>query len=128
MAERAPPSPPPVGLPLPHDSAREHVTGAAPYVDDIPEPPGLLHAALVLSGEAHAGILAIDLAPALALLGPDGAAIVAADIPGRNDVGPIHGPEPILAEGVAEYAGQPIAAVAAPLGLTPGTRIRHVDC
>jgi xanthine dehydrogenase large subunit len=114
MAERAPPSPPPVGLPLPHDSAREHVTGAAPYVDDIPEPPGLLHAALVLSGEAHAGILAIDLAPALALLGPDGAAIVAADIPGRNDVGPIHGPEPILAEGVAEYAGQPIAAVAAP--------------
>ena len=32
-----------VGRPLPHDSARLHVTGAARYVDDIPLPPGAVH-------------------------------------------------------------------------------------
>ena len=28
---------------MPHDSARKHVTGAAIYADDMPEPSGLLH-------------------------------------------------------------------------------------
>ena len=32
-----------VASPLPHDSARLHVTGAARYVDDIPTPAGTLH-------------------------------------------------------------------------------------
>ncbi len=32
-----------------HDSALKHVTGQALYIDDMPEPPGTLHGALVLS-------------------------------------------------------------------------------
>ncbi|MFO0292557.1 MAG: xanthine dehydrogenase molybdopterin binding subunit, partial [Rhodospirillales bacterium] len=114
MADQTPPSPPPIGLALAHDSARLHVTGAALYTDDIPEPRGMLHAALALSREAHGELAAVDLGPARALLGDAGVAIVAADIPGRNDVGPISGPEPILADAIVEYVGQPIAAVAAP--------------
>ncbi|MBL8701322.1 MAG: xanthine dehydrogenase molybdopterin binding subunit [Alphaproteobacteria bacterium] len=104
---------PMIGAALAHDSARRHVTGEALYVDDLPEPPGLLHTVLVLSTEAHAAITRIDVDAARALLGGDGAIVTAADIPGRNDVGPISGPEPILAEGVVEYVGQPVVAVAA---------------
>ncbi len=37
------------GRPLPHAAARDHVTGAAAYVDDIPTPAGCLHLAFGLS-------------------------------------------------------------------------------
>lgn len=50
-----------VHKPTPHDSAPMQVAGRAPYVDDLPEPPGLLHLAFGLSTEAHAGITGIDL-------------------------------------------------------------------
>ncbi|MBI3514381.1 MAG: molybdopterin-dependent oxidoreductase, partial [Proteobacteria bacterium] len=100
------------GAAVHHDSARLHVTGRARFIDDLPEPPGLLHAALVLSPHAHARITAIDSSAALALPGV-AAAISAADIPGVNDVAPIFQDEPCLAAGTADYAGQVIAAVAA---------------
>ena len=95
-----------------HDSAAGHVTGRAVYLDDMPLPAGALHAALVLCPHAHARIGAIDFTAALALPGVV-AAVSAADIPGVNDIGPILKGEPALAEGVAEYAGHPVAAVAA---------------
>jgi xanthine dehydrogenase large subunit len=95
-----------------HDSAIGHVTGAARYLDDIPTVPGTLEAALVLSPHAHARILRIDLTRALAAPGV-AAAVSAADIPGKNDIAPIRSDEPALAAGVAEYAGQPVAAIAA---------------
>lgn len=37
------------GKPHAHESARLHVTGKAPYIDDIPELAGTLHAAIGLS-------------------------------------------------------------------------------
>ena len=43
-----------------HDSAREHVTGRAVYVDDIPEPRGLLYAALVTSPVAHGQLRGVE--------------------------------------------------------------------
>jgi xanthine dehydrogenase large subunit len=95
-----------------HDSATAHVTGAALYLDDVPTAPGTLEAALVLSPHAHARILRIDTARALAADGVV-AVITAADIPGRNDIAPIRSDEPILASGVVEHEGQPVAAVAA---------------
>lgn len=49
------------GAALPHDSAAKHVTGAAIYVDDMPEPPRTLHAALVLSSVAHGTLRGIKL-------------------------------------------------------------------
>ncbi|MEP9355877.1 xanthine dehydrogenase molybdopterin binding subunit [Xanthobacter sp. KR7-65] len=101
-----------VHVPARHDSATAHVSGRAIYLDDMPEPPGLLHAALVLSPHPHARILAVDVSEALAL--GSVVAVSAADVPGVNDIAPIRPGEPALAEGVAEYVGHPVAAVAAP--------------
>src|SRR5262245_10982212 len=95
-----------------HDSAVGHVTGRALYLDDQPTVPGTLEAALVLSPHAHARIRSIDFARALAAPGVV-VAVAAADIPGRNDIAPIRSDEPLLAADVAEYEGQPVAAVAA---------------
>jgi xanthine dehydrogenase large subunit len=101
-----------VSVPLLHDSAERHVTGAALYVDDMPEPPGTLHAALVLSDMAHGRIRKIDLEPAVRA---DGVAAVigARDIPGQNDIAPIVPVEPLFPEAVITHAGQPLAAIAA---------------
>ncbi len=44
-----------------HDSARKHVSGEALFIDDIPEPAGLLHVYLGLSEHAHARINSLDL-------------------------------------------------------------------
>jgi xanthine dehydrogenase large subunit len=95
-----------------HDSAVGHVTGSARYLDDVPNVPGTLEAALVLCPHAHARIRRIDLSRALAAPGVL-AAVTAADIPGKNDIAPIRSNEPALAAGVAEYEGQPVAAIAA---------------
>src|SRR5215470_4214140 len=95
-----------------HDSAVGHVTGAARYLDDVPDVSGTLEAALVLSPHAHARITSIDLSRALAAPGVI-VAITATDIPGRNDIAPIRSDEPALAAGLVEYEGQPVAAVAA---------------
>ena len=95
-----------------HESAQLHVRGAAPYVDDIPEVAGTLYAALGLSTEAHAKLLAVDLDPVLESKGVI-AAYMAADIAGRNDCGPIQHDDPILAEDRVQYIGQPIFVVVA---------------
>src|SRR5512134_1087645 len=100
------------GVAHPHESAHLHVTGEAAYVDDIPELAGTLHAALGLSEKAHAIVTAIDLAPVLAAPGVV-AVLTAADIPGENDCGPIVHDDPILADGLVQYVGQPMFAVIA---------------
>ena len=74
--------------------------------------PGTQHAWLVTSPHPHARIVRIDTAKAEAAPGV-AAVITAADIPGHNDVAPIFSGEPALADGVVEYVGHPIAAVAA---------------
>ncbi len=95
-----------------HDSAVGHVTGRALYIDDVPNVPGTLETALVLSPHAHARIRRIDFSRALAAPGVV-AAIAASDIPGKNDIGPIRPDEPLLAADLVEYEGQPVAAIAA---------------
>ena len=95
-----------------HDSAHKHVNGAALYVDDIPEPPGLLHAAFGQSARAHARIKDLDLAPVWAAPGVT-AVIAAGDVPGANNIGPVVPDEPIFAEGLVEFVGQCLFAVAA---------------
>ncbi len=105
-----------VGVSRPHESAHLHVAGAAPYIDDLPETAGTLHAALGLSPVAHGRLLAIDLATLRAQPGVV-AVLTAADIPGPNDCGPIVHDDPILAEwhpnGVLRHVGQPVFAVIA---------------
>lgn len=100
------------GLPLPHDSARLHVTGQARYVDDTPVPAGTLHLAFGLSSEPHAKIEAIDLDPVRHAPGVV-RVLTAADLPHENDASPSPYPEPVLAVGEVHYVGQPIFLVVA---------------
>ena len=95
-----------------HDSAVKHVTGKAVYIDDMPVPPDSQEVALVLSPHAHARIVSIDTSAAAAAPGVS-AVVSAVDIPGKNDIAPVFSDEPLLADGVAEYAGMPVVAVAA---------------
>ncbi|MBR0660071.1 xanthine dehydrogenase molybdopterin binding subunit [Neoroseomonas oryzicola] len=95
------------GVPVPHDSALAHCTGAARFADDLPDPPGLLHAALVLSPVAHGVLGAIEAPPGVIL-------VTARDVPGANDVSASgKGGEPLFAEASVQHHGQPIAMVLA---------------
>ncbi|MFT3758939.1 xanthine dehydrogenase molybdopterin binding subunit [Thauera sp.] len=96
----------------PHESAHLHVSGEATYVDDIRELAGTAHAALGLSTQAHARIVSLGLDAVRVMPGVI-AVLTAADIPGSNDCGPIIHDDPILADGVVHYVGQPIFAVIA---------------
>lgn len=100
------------GAPAPHESAHLHVSGEAAYVDDLPELAGTLHAALGLSTKAHALVKSIDLAPVRAAPGVV-AVFTARDIPGENNCGPIAHDDPVFADGVVQYVGQPLFAVIA---------------
>ena len=101
-----------VGQALPHDSAVLHVTGQAAYTDDLPEPRDLLHIAVGMSEHAHARIRKINLDEVCKARGVVDT-LLATDIPGDNNFGPIVADDPILVENVAEYAGHPLFAVAA---------------
>ena len=101
-----------VGQPVAHDSAVRHVSGAALYVDDVPEPRDLLHGYVRLSEHAHARVTKLDVSAAAAAPGV-AAVLTARDIPGVNDVGPAFPGDPIFADGLVEYAGQSLFAVAA---------------
>lgn len=101
-----------VAVSLAHDSAAKHVSGRATYIDDIAEREGTLHVQTGLSQEAHANIVGLDLeavknAPGVV------AVLVADDVPGINDASPVAGDDPIFADGVVHYIGQPIFAVVA---------------
>ena len=101
-----------VGKALPHDSAHLHVTGRAAYTDDLPEPRGLLHLAVGMSQKPHAKIIGIDLQEVLASPGVV-EVCVAADIEGDNNYGAIVADDPVFADGLVQYVGQPVFAVAA---------------
>jgi xanthine dehydrogenase large subunit len=101
-----------VGVPTRHDSAARHVTGAALYVDDAREPTGMLHLAVGGAPAARGRITALDLdavrrAPGVV------AVITAADVPGKNDVSPVMGDDPMFADGTVEFHGQVVFAVVA---------------
>ncbi|RDI95542.1 xanthine dehydrogenase molybdopterin binding subunit [Meiothermus sp. QL-1] len=100
-----------VGKAIPHESAHLHVTGRALYTDDLwPRYPGVLHAWPVQAPHAHARILRLDPAPALALPGVV-RVLVASDVPGLNDSG-VKGDEPLFPSEVMFY-GQAVAWVLA---------------
>ncbi len=96
-----------------HDSARKHVAGTALYVDDIPEPAGLLHCYFGVSQYAHARVLGMDLSAVESYPGVI-RTLTAADIPGVNEISPVHKfDEPVLAQDLVQFAGQPLFAVLA---------------
>ena len=71
-----------VGQPLPHESARGHVTGEALYTNDLLKRfPGVLHGWPVMSPHAHATVTAIDVSPALTI---PGVVTTLTEAPGRS--------------------------------------------
>ncbi|MFT8517057.1 MAG: xanthine dehydrogenase molybdopterin binding subunit [Acetobacter persici] len=98
---------------LRHESARMHVSGSAAYIDDLPEPQGLLHVVPGLSTKAHARIVSMDLEAVRAVPGVV-CVLTAADIPGENQISAVgKGDEPLLAEGEVCFYGQPVFVVVA---------------
>ena len=101
-----------VHKPHPHDSARMHVRGAAPYVDDIREPTGTLHVGIGMSNKAAGTLRSLDLDAVRAAPGVV-AVLTAADIPGKNDIAPAFADEPLFADKEILFHGQALFAVVA---------------
>jgi len=101
-----------IGHPIPRVDGVDKVTGRARFASDLAL-PGMLHAAVLRSPHAHARLARVDVARARALAGVH-AVITAADL-GFCD--PFYGPafrdRPILAQDVARYEGEPVAAAIA---------------
>lgn len=104
--------PEPVGQALPHESAALHVSGAAHYLDDLPELAGTLHAAIGQAPCAHGRLRALRLDAVRAAPGVR-AVLTAGDIPGDNNCGPILHDDPLLAADEVQFYGQPLFVVAA---------------
>ena len=101
-----------VHKPLPHDSARLHVQGSAPYVDDIREPNGTLHLAIGMADKASGAVKALDLGAVRAAPGVV-VVLTAADVPGKNDIAPVFADEPLFADRSILFHGQALFAVVA---------------
>ena len=101
-----------VGTPLIHDSAALHVTGHAPYIDDIVVPRGCLHAAPILSPYAHARLLGVDATAALAMPGVQGL-VLAEHLPADNILATPAMDEPIFAQTHLLHVGQVVGLVLA---------------
>ncbi len=114
-----------VGAAVPHESARLHVSGSAPYLDDIPEREGTLHGAFALSPVARGRLKGLDLEAARAYPGVV-AVLTAADIPGRNNAGPAAEDDPILAADLISFHSQALALVLADTMETARKAVRLV--
>jgi xanthine dehydrogenase large subunit len=99
------------GKAIPHDSAREHVTGEAVYIDDLPPICNELLVDFVGSPLAHARIKSLD-ATAAARIDGIVAVYTCADVPGENTFGPVFHDEELLAREVCHYIGQPVVLLA----------------
>jgi CO/xanthine dehydrogenase Mo-binding subunit len=98
-----------IGVSAPRRDSEPKVRGTTQFAGDTPV-PGLLHARLVLSHEAHAMISAVDADEARALPGVV-AVLTAGDLPiVASGKGRLY--EPLAREEVV-YAGQPVALVVA---------------
>jgi len=100
------------GTPLSHDSAALHVTGLAPYIDDIVVPHGCLHAAPILSPHAHARLLGVDATAALAIPGVQ-RLVLAEHLPADNILATPAMDEPIFAQTHLLHVGQVVGLVLA---------------
>lgn len=112
--EPAPPDPArcAMGQPHCHESALAQITGAAQFIDDLPEIKGTLYAAPILSPVAHGRLDGLDASAALSLPGVRGL-VLAADIPGDALFATQAHDEPVFAVDTVQFAGQVIGLVVA---------------
>ena len=100
------------GQPVPHESARGHVTGGALYADDlIGRFPDLLHAWPVLAPHAHARLTGLDPGPAFEVPGVV-STLTGGDVPGEGDSGANRHDEPLFPREIM-FHRQPVAWVLA---------------
>jgi xanthine dehydrogenase large subunit len=100
-----------VGRAIPHESAVEHVTGAALYTDDlVGRTAGVLHAHPVRAPHAHARVTSLDPASAGAVPGVV-RVLTADDVPGVNEAAEAHD-EPLFPTEVM-FHGQAVCWVLA---------------
>lgn len=95
-----------------HESAIGHVTGRARYSDELPDSPGQLFAWPAQALVAHGRLQSIDVSAALNAPGVV-RVLTAADIPGRNQTGPIVPDEPLMPDEFIMHYGQAVAWVLA---------------
>ena len=119
---------PSVGKSIPHDAALGHVTGQAPYIDDLRPVVGELYVGFVGSPVSAGKLLSVDTSAADAMPGVH--CYTVADVPGHNMFGVIIMDEPFLADGEVLYLGQPVAVVAAesPAALEKARKAVRVEC
>ncbi|MEM9417540.1 MAG: xanthine dehydrogenase molybdopterin binding subunit [Planctomycetota bacterium] len=105
---------PSIGQSIPHDSAPGHVTGEAPYVEDMTPLQGELCVEVVGSPAAAGRLLSVEVEQALALPGVVGV-YTHEDMPNgaARQFGPIFHDEPFLVYDEVSYVGQPVAVIAA---------------
>lgn len=100
------------GISTPHESAVAQVAGAVHYIDDLPDVRGTLHAAPILSTQAHGKLLGVDATAALAVPGVVDV-ILAKDIPGDPMLAAFAGDEPVFAMDTVQFVGQVVGVVVA---------------
>ncbi len=105
-------STPAAGSSVHHESAAAQVAGAVHYIDDLPELRGTLHAAPILSTQAHGKLLGVDTSAALAMPGVVDV-VLARDIPGDPMLAAFAGDEPVFAMNTVQFVGQVIGMVVA---------------
>ena len=101
-----------VGQALAHESSEKHVRGTAAYVDDVPVPAGTLFVATGWAPVAVANDLSLNLDQVRQSEGVIDVC-TAADVPGSNDVSPVHEGDVLFAAGEVSFHGQVAFAVAA---------------
>lgn len=102
------------GQAIPHDSAAGHVTGTAPYIEDLPRIADELIVGFVGAPAAAGSLTRVDIDHALTTPGVV-AVLTAADQPatGTKSFGPIFHDEPFLPSTEVSYLGQPVVVIAA---------------
>lgn len=101
-----------IGVSAPHDSASEHVTGKARYVDDLESAQGQLHVALGQSTIAHGKLVSLDLSDVKSAQGVVDV-ITFNDLAHATDIAPVFTGDPLLVDEIINHVGQPLFAVAA---------------
>ena len=101
-----------VGTSHAHESAISQVQGLVHYIDDLPEIKGSLHAAPIMSNQAHGKLRGVNAELALAMPGVQGV-VLAEDIPGDPILAAFGHDEPIFAHDEVQHVGQVIGLVVA---------------
>ncbi|SFC68486.1 xanthine dehydrogenase molybdopterin binding subunit [Pseudoalteromonas denitrificans] len=101
-----------VGVSRKHESADKHVTGKALYIDDRPQMANQLFAAIGQTTIAHGLVKSMDLSKVKVAPGVVDV-LIATDVPGHLDIGPVFKGDPVLVLDKVEFMGQALFAVAA---------------